>query len=138
MQIVKLSAVAKENRTPISKETAGGNLGYRSSLNQMEDGEMRLAFFSKGNIFLESGEATFEIENSQGISLSQTDCFGQLITVNFEKLFSECSHFRYNGSPVRFTVSFYNKTNNLLATLISDSIFKNIGFGKGEGSWKTK
>lgn len=100
-----------------------------------DDGEMRLAFFSKGDIFLECGEAIFEIKDSQGISLSETDCFGQLISTNFDKLFSECDHFRYNGSPVRFTVTFYNSNNQLLAKLISDSIFKNIGFGRGEGTW---
>ena len=83
MQIVKLSAAAKENRAPISKEATWGNLGYRSSLKFMEDGEMRLAFLSKGNIFLEGGELKFEIKCSKGISFTQTDSLGQLISSNF-------------------------------------------------------
>jgi hypothetical protein len=49
----------------------------------MEDGEMRLAFLSKGNIFLEGGELKFEIKCSKGISFTQTDSLGQLISTNF-------------------------------------------------------
>lgn len=100
--------------------------------------EMRLIFFSKGNIFLESEEAKFSLRSNKGMSLRDVECFGQLITSNFKRLVSECVCFKYIGSPVSFTLTFLNNKNESLGTLISDSIFKDIGFGKGVGKWVTK
>ena len=97
--------------------------------------EMRLAFCSMGEIYLESGEATFKIANNEGLSLLDTKCFGQILSPNFKRLFQECNHFRYNSSAVCFTINFFNNQNQLLGKLISESIFKNIGFGRGEGVW---
>ncbi|MFT6167558.1 MAG: hypothetical protein ACJASF_002258 [Vicingaceae bacterium] len=134
MKIVQLksNSYSSPNNSPLLKEVGTGDNAFSIEL---DDAEMRLAFFSKGSIHLESGDVVFEIKNNQGLSLAQTDCFGQLISNNFDRLFSTCRCFKYNGSAVRFTVSFYNENNQFLGKLISDSIFKNIGFGRGEGEW---
>ncbi len=134
MKVLKLASMRLGMNT--SQMVMESDVKYNFINVDFDKCETRIAFFSKGNIFLECGQAIFEIKNSQGLSLSETDCFGQLISNDFNRLYKTCHFFRYNGSPVKFTVSFYDKNDQLLAQLISDSIFKNIGFGKGEGRWK--
>ena len=136
MKVVQLTSTTNITHFNTSPKVVRSDFDSNASNFDLDKDEMRLAFFSKGNIYMECGQAVFEIKNSQGLSLAQTDCFGQLISNDFNRLFQSCHHFRYNGSPVKFTVSFYDERNQLLAKLISESIFKNIGFGKGVGSWK--
>lgn len=135
MKIMQLNSTSiSTKKSPLNLKEKGSN--YSTFGQELNQPEMKLAFFSKGTIFLESGEMIFKIKNSQGVSLAQTDCFGHLLSDNFDKLFSTCQYFKYNGSPVRFTVNFYGENNQFLGKLLSESIFKNIGFGKGEGEWK--
>lgn len=133
MKILKFKKADSKIKKEYAKKTAGLNSASKGS--DSDGAEMRLAFFSKGNIFLESGEASFKMNESQGLSLVETDCFGQLVCDDFCKLVNDCVQFCYNGSPVRFTVNFYSANNQLLGQLISDSIFTNVGFGRGDGEW---
>jgi hypothetical protein len=117
------------------KNSNAKNQSRCTSADHSDAEEMRLAFCSMGEIYLESGEATFKIVNSEGLSLLDTKGFGQILSPNYKRLFEECNYFRYNSSAVCFTINFYSNENQLLGKLISESIFKNIGFGRGVGEW---
>tara|TARA_B110000503_G_C6813695_1_gene276027 strand:- start:198 stop:449 length:252 start_codon:yes stop_codon:yes gene_type:complete len=83
MKIVQLktNSYSLRKNSPRLEE---GESDYNNFNIELDGAVMKLAFFSKGMIHLESGDVVFEIKNNQVLSLAETDCFGQLISNDFD------------------------------------------------------
>lgn len=94
-----------------------------------------LVFYLKFQIEISSGGKTFD-GKAWGVSFPGGGAlFGDVYTDDLDRLYADTESFQFTGTPVYFSVVFFDADGNALGTFQAGAISTVIGTGGGGGRW---
>lgn len=94
-----------------------------------------LVFYMSFQVEMNSGGRIFN-GKAWGVSFPGGGAlFGDVYTDDLDRLYNETESFQFTGTPVYFSIVFFDAAGNVLGTFQAGALSTVIGTGGGGGSW---